>query len=438
MEIDQTTLNDLCIFNWQDEFSLFNKLNFTRTVNGREQLRQNLSTPLDNVAAINGVQQTLQCILQKEQHWPMRISNGTLMVIERFYDTVIDDIPASNSAFSAFMYRFFHNADFSLVKYSVAHCFDFIKGMQQLVEHFLTADAPGPIKQLLEEVKKSLDKKEFDIVRQHNKATELPIGQQLYLAHYLRYHFKNITFYLMQQYARLDAWYGMAKAVQKFNLVFPAFSNTAQPELTVNGLYHLLLDKPVPCNVEMNSASNFIFLTGANMAGKSTFIKAVGTAVFMAHTGMGVAATKMQLSYFDGILSNINVMDNIVKGESYFYNEVQRIKATINKINNGRKWLILIDELFKGTNIQDAMKCSSTVIEGLLKISNSLFILSTHLYEIGEDLKKYPNINFRYFETTVAGEQLRFNYQLKSGISNDRLGYLILKREGVVQLLESL
>ena len=88
--------------------------------------------------------------------------------------------------------------------------------------------------------------------------------------------------------------------------------------------------------------------------------------------------------------------------------------------------------------MQDAMKCSSTVIEGLLKIKNSLFILSTHLYEIGNDLKKYDNISFRYFETTVTGEQLSFSYQLKEGISNDRLGYLILKKEGLVELLEKL
>jgi DNA mismatch repair ATPase MutS len=141
---------------------------------------------------------------------------------------------------------------------------------------------------------------------------------------------------------------------------------------------------------------------------------------------------------FDGILSNINVVDNIVKGESYFFNEVQRIKNTITKINDGRKWLVLIDELFKGTNVQDAMKCSSTVIKGLIKIPNSLFILSTHLYEIGAELEVYSNILFRYFETEVKSDQLLFSYQFKEGISNDRIGYLILKREKVVEMLENL
>jgi DNA mismatch repair ATPase MutS len=117
---------------------------------------------------------------------------------------------------------------------------------------------------------------------------------------------------------------------------------------------------------------------------------------------------------------------------------VQRIKTTINKINDGKKWLVLIDELFKGTNVQDAMKCSLTVIKGLIKIKNSLFILSTHLYEIGEELKQHPNISFKYFETEVSEEQLQFSYQLKEGISNDRIGYVILKREKVVELLEKL
>ena len=131
-------------------------------------------------------------------------------------------------------------------------------------------------------------------------------------------------------------------------------------------------------------------------------------------------------------------MDNIVKGESYFFNEVQRIRKTIEKISDGKKWLILIDELFKGTNVQDAMKCSTTVIEGLRRMQNAVFILSTHLYEIGEPLQQYPNIQFRYFETHVQDDQLAFSYQLKEGISNDRLGYLILKREGVVELLNTL
>jgi DNA mismatch repair protein MutS len=236
----------------------------------------------------------------------------------------------------------------------------------------------------------------------------------------------------------MDAWCSMAKVAQKFGLRYPKFIDSATATISAKSLSHILLSTPVSYDVSLNKDKNFLFLTGANMAGKSTYIKAVGIAVFMAHLGMAVPAKEMELSFFEGLLSNIQVVDNISKGESYFFNEVQRIKTTVEKINNGKKWLVLIDELFKGTNVQDAMKCSSTVIKGLIKIHNSAFVLSTHLYEIGEELKEYRNITFQYFETFARNGQLEFSYVLKDGISNDRLGYLILQREGVVEMLENL
>ncbi|HEV2354890.1 MAG TPA: DNA mismatch repair protein MutS, partial [Puia sp.] len=236
----------------------------------------------------------------------------------------------------------------------------------------------------------------------------------------------------------LDAWYSMAMATHRLRLTFPTFVDQPEPFLEAGSLYHLLLPGAVAYDIHLDEDYNFLFLTGANMAGKSTFIRSVGAMVFLAHLGMGVPATSMRLSLFDGILSNINVVDDIAKGESFFFNEVQRIRNTLEKIGRQKKWLVLIDELFKGTNVQDAMKCSITVIRGLLKIRRSLFILSTHLYEIGDELKEYPNIVFRYFETNVANDQLQFSYQLKEGVSNDRIGYLILKREKVVEMLENL
>jgi DNA mismatch repair protein MutS len=316
--------------------------------------------------------------------------------------------------------------------------FDFIKGTQLITQQFLNEDTPTPLKKLLQRARQIINKEQFIVVEKNNKIDGLTNAAQLHLANFIRYHYKQNILELLDIYSQLDAWYGMAQAVKQYGLVFPEFISTDQPLVTAKQLYHILLPQPVAYDISLNPESNFLFLSGANMAGKSTFIKSVGAAVFLAHIGMGVPAQEMQLSLFDGLLSNINVTDNISKGESFFYNEVQRIKATVNKINDGRKWLILIDELFKGTNVQDAMKCSQTVIEGLLKIKNSLFILSTHLYEIGDSLKQYPNISFNYFETTVVGDQLHFSYQLKQGISNDRIGYLILKKEGVIELLQKL
>ncbi len=360
------------------------------------------------------------------------------MMIYKFYESTIDQIPSRPTVSTANLYKIFHGPDYSLVKYSVGHAFDFIKGMYKIISLFENESMPENLKKILNKAGILIDKPPLKVVFVKEKSADLSKVEMLSIAQYLKYHFKQYFYELIEIYSQLDAWYGMAMAMLHYNLVFPHFITSQSPELKAKGLYHILLKEPVAYDLELDHANNFIFLTGANMAGKSTFIKAVGSAVFLAHIGMGVPAKSMELSLFDGLLSNINVADNVYKGESYFYNEVQRIKNTILKINDGRKWLILIDELFKGTNVQDAMRCSSVVIEGLIKIKSSLFILSTHLYEIGEPLKKYSNISFKYFETNVTDEQLSFNYNLKEGISNDRLGYLILKREKVIDLLENL
>ena len=436
MDIDKTTLADLLMFNSGEDVSVFGRLDLCSTAHGSEQMKINFSTALKTQEEIVAVQQTLQLIIKKQQQWPTQITNGTVMVVEKFFDSQISTIPAHPSALEAYSYKLLHGPDFALVTYSAKHCFDFIKGFQLLLKLFSGENIPSPLQKILTAIERIITKDQFKVIEKNKNADELSNAQQLELAHFIHYGYKHNMLDLVVLYAQIDAWYGMARAVQKFKLVFPDFVQNDQPVIEAKGLYHLLVSQPVAYDVVLNKKTNFLFLTGANMAGKSTFIKSVGASVFLAHIGMGVPAQQMKLTLFDGMLSNINVVDNISKGESYFYNEVQRIKATITKISDGKKWLILIDELFKGTNVQDAMKCSITVIEGLLKMKNSLFILSTHLYEIGEGLKKYPNIDFKFFETSVINDQLHFSYHLKNGISNDRLGYLILKREGVVEMLE--
>jgi DNA mismatch repair ATPase MutS len=211
-----------------------------------------------------------------------------------------------------------------------------------------------------------------------------------------------------------------------------------KPYLSVSKAAHPLVNNAVGNDLTLSPDQNFLFLTGANMAGKSTFIKTIGIVVYLSHIGIGAPAKAVTLTVMDGLITNLNIADNVVKGESYFYNEVQRIKNTVIKINDGKKNCVLIDELFKGTNILDAMKCSTQVIEGLQNLRSSIFILSTHLYEISEALTKHKNIQFSYFETTIKEKQLKFQYHLTPGISQDRIGYLILEREGVVDLLKAL
>ena len=438
MEIDRTTLSDISIFHPEEQFSIFHKLNFTKTAGGKAWLYRFFSEPLNDVKRIMGVQRIIKTFLAHVADWPAEITNGTILVIDKFFDYNLDSIAENQNPVSNLSYKWFHREDYGLVRYSVRHFADFYRGIKKLALQFAGMDdLPPSFKIYIERIEQLL--KEAPLKRlSETKKEPFSLSQNLYFGYHLRGRYKTDTLELIEIFYRLDAWYSMAMAVKAYNLSFPEFVEEEQPLIHAQGLYHLLLQNAVPYSIEMNPQHNFLFLTGANMAGKSTFIKSVGSAVFLAQLGMGVPAQAMKLTLFDGLLTNINVVDNIAKGESFFFNEVQRIKNTIQKINNGKKWLVLIDELFKGTNVQDAMKCSSTVIKGLIKISNSLFILSTHLYEIGDELKVYPNISFRYFETTVAGDQLVFSYQIKEGISNDRFGYLILKKEKVVEMLDKL
>jgi DNA mismatch repair ATPase MutS len=438
MQIDKISFNDISIFHPEEEFSIFHKLNFTRTVGGREWLRKFFSEPHDSLEKIRGTQKVIRTFMEHVKDWPTDISNGTVLVMDKFLDYSLDPISEAPASFNNLLYKWLHSEDYSMVKYSVPHFGDFYRGIKKIAALLEDIDLPIAIRIYIDRINGILKEEALQRLSDTEHEKKFSTRQNLYFGYHLRGRYKTNTLELIDIYSRLDAWYSMAVAVKTYDLSFPEFIEQETPLVDAKGLYHILLPQPVAYDLQMSPEHNFLFLTGANMAGKSTLIKAVGSAVFLAHIGMGVPARQMKLTLFDGLLSNINVVDNIAKGESFFFNEVQRIKNTIEKINNGKKWLVLIDELFKGTNVQDAMKCSLTVIRGLIRIKNSLFILSTHLYEIGEELKEYSNISFRYFETDVKDEQLAFSYQLKEGISNDRIGYVILKREKVVEMLEKL
>lgn len=438
MQADKTTVSDLSIFNHEEELSVFHHLDFTRTIGGREWLRIFLSRPLNDIKKITETQRILKCIINVLSRWPETITNGTVMVIDKFYETAIESIPKSSNVVSTLTYKYLNGADYSLLRYSVTHFVEFARGLKEIVNLLSQSETPSTLDMMLQRIQAVLNREILHEMLDTPKGKKLSSNEILHFGYYLRYHFKQEAIELTEIYSKLDACYSMAVAADKYHFTFPSFIENDEPTVFAKQLYHPLLQTPVSYDVELTPQQNFLFMTGANMAGKSTFIKAVGVAVYLAHIGMAVPAQEMRLTTFYGLLSNIQVVDNIIQGESYFFNEVQRIRKTIEKISDGHKWLILIDELFKGTNVQDAMKCSTVVIEGLRKMHNALFVLSTHLYEIGESLKQYPNIQFRYFETEVKNDQLLFSYQLKEGISNDRLGYLILKREGVVEMLDKL
>lgn len=437
MLADKITLQDIGLFDTEASDGLISHLNFCKTNGGKDQLDQYLSQPLSSIDAIERRQNAVAAfMLELDFINEMKITNGTTLVIEKFYGTSFKSIPTQISYPGAYWYQFVNASDYALLKYSIEHLLVFYENLNNWIVVFEKKNEHPIIATLLQHIKKLV---QHPTLYQLNSKEILANPQKLLsLAYFYRNHYKNNTLQLLQYFYDLDAYYSMATAAKKYNFVFPTWVQSETPELEVIAAIHPLVANPIDNTVTLSNQKNLFFLTGANMAGKSTFIKTIGIVIYLAHVGIGAPAKKVRLSLFDGLITNLTTVDNVVKGESYFFNEVQRIKNTILKIVDGKKYFVLIDELFKGTNIQDAMKCSTAVIEGLQNLKNSLFIISTHLYEISDGLKKYDNIQFSYFETEVRQKELVFHYQLKQGVSQDRLGYLILEREGVVDLLNDM
>ena len=364
----------------------------------------------------------------------MKISNGTCLVIDQFYGNSFSPIPKQIGLLGAYWYRFWNKTDFALIAYSVHHLITFVQALYQWLKVFEPYSNNTELNALIAPIKKKI--KQLDCLNCNVDNLKKDPQAVLELGYFFYYQYKAQLKNLQNHFYVVDAYYSMATAMQEYGFNFPEWVDQSSPMIEFEDAVHPLVTNAVGNNLSLTAESHFLFLTGANMAGKSTFIKTVGLLAYLAHIGMGVPAKKCKLTILDGLITNLTTADNVLKGESYFFNEVQRIKHTLTQVMDGKKYLVLIDELFKGTNIIDAMKCSAKVIEGLQALNQSLCILSTHLYEISEPLKVYPHIQFCYFETAVIDKTLIFNYNLKKGVSQDRLGYLILEREGVVELIE--
>jgi DNA mismatch repair ATPase MutS len=229
----------------------------------------------------------------------------------------------------------------------------------------------------------------------------------------------------------------MGAATSSLGWHFPKLHPALPVRLKAKALYHPLLTTPIPYDISFNEQQHFLFLTGANMSGKTTFMRALGVGALLAHLGMGVPAESMELSFLQGIITNMHVEDNLLRGESYFFAEVQRMKGTARKLVGDAPHLILMDELFKGTNVHDAYECTRAVVEGLLQHPHHLMVLSTHIHEVAHHFETRSDILFSYFVTTMNEDgSFRFTYELRNGISNDRIGYRILLQEGVLDLLK--
>ena len=206
--------------------------------------------------------------------------------------------------------------------------------------------------------------------------------------------------------------------------------------IDVKGFSHPLMVGAVGNSIRIDHERNVSFLTGANMAGKSTLMKAFGVAVYLAHIGFPVAAEVMEFSVQDGLYSSINVSDHLNLGYSHFYAEVARVKRVAEEVCAGKNLVIIFDELFKGTNVKDAYDATVAVITAFGSSRNCSYMVSTHITEAGFTLaEKSEHFRFVCLPTVMKGKIPTYTYRLEEGISNDRLGMMIVENERVVEII---
>lgn len=172
------------------------------------------------------------------------------------------------------------------------------------------------------------------------------------------------------------------------------------------------------------------------MAGKSTFMKSFSIALFLAHVGFPVPAEEMEFSVRNGMFTTINLPDNLSMGYSHFYAEVLRVKKVAQQLCQTKNLVVIFDELFRGTNVKDAYDATLAVTEAFSEIPDCLFVISTHIIEVGQVLQECcDNIRFVYLPTKMEGSVPVYTYQLAEGITNDRHGMIIINNERIIEII---
>ena len=173
----------------------------------------------------------------------------------------------------------------------------------------------------------------------------------------------------------------------------------------------------------------FFIITGANMAGKSTFLRTVSLSIVMANMGLPVCAKSFDYSPIK-LITSMRTSDSLADDESYFFSELKRLKFIVEEIKNDN-YFIILDEILKGTNSTDKAIGSKKFVEKLVA-SNSTGIIATHDLSLCEIENELPEIKNYYFDAEIINDELNFDYRLKNGVCKNMNASFLLKKMEIV------
>lgn len=211
--------------------------------------------------------------------------------------------------------------------------------------------------------------------------------------------------------------------------VYPEITDT-QVTLEATQTAHPLLD---PAKAVLNDVTidteQFFIITGANMAGKSTFLRTVALQIVMGNIGLPVCAQQTRYTPIK-LITSMRTTDSLTDDESYFFSELKRLKFIVDEIKNDR-YFIILDEILKGTNSTDKAIGSRKFVDKLVA-SKSTGIIATHDLSLCEAAQELPQVKNYYFDARIEDDELYFDYTFKEGICQNMNASFLLKKMEIV------
>lgn len=220
----------------------------------------------------------------------------------------------------------------------------------------------------------------------------------------------------------IDCCLNNVDIIENYNTCFPTFQSSKEIEFT--SLQHPLVEN---CIEQSGKIEKNAIVTGLNMAGKSTFLKSIALNQIIS-TGFGIAFAQEYKTNLFHVITSLRLADDIINKKSKYYVEAERL-IMIQDALKKQACLCLIDEILTGTNTEERVIASTAILKKLSSTKDSIIIAATHDTTIAKKLE-YAYKNY-YFDGTIEGEQIKFDYLLKPGIVSRKNGLLILRFLGI-------
>jgi len=238
----------------------------------------------------------------------------------------------------------------------------------------------------------------------------------------------------------IEDWFGVVSFFDAYNslgnyafnhpeFVFPKI-NRSEVVIKAKNLGHPLLDKNKRIDSDLNIENEqFFIVTGANMAGKSTFLRTVSLHIVMANIGLPVSAESSNYSPVK-LITSMRTTDSLTDDSSYFFSELTRLKFIVDAIEK-EPYFIILDEILKGTNSTDKAIGSKKFIEKLVA-GNATGIIATHDLSLCDIEKELDDVENYFFDAEIVNDELYFDYKLKKGVCQNMNASFLLKKMNIV------